>query len=182
MDERPLLVLDLDETLVHATETPLPIAPHHHEVGPYFLYFRPELVSFLDQVSNAYRLAVWTSSSPSYARKVCTLIFNNPDSLEFLWASDRCTPMRDFERDTWFNAKQLRKLRRRRYDLDRVLVVDDSPEKHTRNYGNLVQVEPFMGDPADDELVHLGHYLSQLATETNFRRIEKRAWRPRLMR
>jgi RNA polymerase II subunit A small phosphatase-like protein len=179
MDERPLLVLDLDETLLHATETRLTIAPHHHEVGPYFLYLRPGLAAFLEQIALAYRLAVWTSSSPSYARKVCALIFTDPGRLEFMWASDRCTPIRDVETDIWFNAKRLRKLKRRGYDLVRVLVVDDSPEKHTRNYGNLVQVAPFTGDPADDELFQLGLYLSELAVEPNFRRIDKREWRRR---
>lgn len=177
MDERPLLVLDLDETLVHATETPLTIVAHDHEVGRYFLHLRPGLRAFIDEVANHYRLAVWTSSSPSYADAVCPLVFTGAERLEFVWASDRCTPTRHFGTDTWCDAKPLKKLKRRGYDLARVLVVDDSPEKHTRNYGNLVQVAPFIGDPADDELAHLAQYLSAIAPESDFRRIEKRAWR-----
>jgi carboxy-terminal domain RNA polymerase II polypeptide A small phosphatase len=56
-------------------------------------------------------------------------------------------------------------------------MVDDSPEKHTRNYGNLVRVAPFTGDPADTELASLARYLRQLATQPNVRCIEKRGWR-----
>jgi carboxy-terminal domain RNA polymerase II polypeptide A small phosphatase len=123
MADKALLVLDLDETLVHATESPLAFEPQH-EVPPYFLYRRPGLREFLLHVSGLFRLAVWTSS--------------------------------------------------------RVLVVDDSPEKHTRNYGNLVQVSPFMGDPRDDELPHLAAYLTQLAPLADVRGIEKRQWRRRL--
>jgi carboxy-terminal domain RNA polymerase II polypeptide A small phosphatase len=179
MDNRMLLVLDLDETLLHATETPL-AHEARHVVPPYFLYFRPGLSQFIDQVSQLFRLAVWTSSSPAYARAVCTLIFQDSTPLEFVWASDRCTPTRNFEIDAWCKAKPLKKLKRRGYDLARVLVVDDSPEKHTRNYGNLVQVAPFMGDRNDDELSHLAVYLKQLATLPDVRRSEKRQWRQRL--
>jgi carboxy-terminal domain RNA polymerase II polypeptide A small phosphatase len=176
MDERPLLVLDLDETLVHASETPLAITAEH-EVGRYFLYLRPGLSDFLKSIVPAYRLAVWTSSSPSYAHAVCPLVFKHSERLEFIWASDRCTPTRHFETDSWCNAKPLKKLKRLGYDLSRVLVVDDSPEKHTRNYGNLVQVAPFTGDTADEELVHLAEYLNDLKLASDFRTIEKRAWR-----
>ena len=179
MADRTLLILDLDETLVHATEAPLAIEPHH-AVPPYFLYLRPGLSDFLDQVSQLFRLAVWTSSSPAYARAVCPLLFQKSELLDFVWASDRCTPTRNFELDTWCQAKPLRKLKRRGYDLARVLVVDDSPEKHTRNYGNLVRVAPFLGDPNDDELMHLAMYLKQLASVSDVRRVEKRRWRSAL--
>lgn len=180
MEEKALLVLDLDETLVHATEGPLEFEPQH-EVPPYFLYTRPGLQQFLGHVSNHFRLAVWTSSSPAYAEAVCPLVFSETQRLEFVWASDRCTPTRIFENDSWCHAKPLKKLKRRGYDLARVLVVDDSPAKHTRNYGNLVQVAPFMGDPNDDELSHLAQYLTQLAAIADVRNIEKRQWRRRLL-
>jgi carboxy-terminal domain RNA polymerase II polypeptide A small phosphatase len=179
MDERLLLVLDLDETLVHATETPLAHACHH-EIVPYFLYKRPGLAEFISQVSETFRLGVWTSSSPAYAQAVCALIFPDSDVLEFVWASDRCTLTRNFEIDTWDKAKPLRKLKRRGYNLARLLFVDDSPEKHTRNYGNLVQIAPFRGNQDDDELAVLVRYLKQLSTEQDVRAIEKRQWRERM--
>jgi len=180
MKNKPLLVLDLDETLVHATEVPVEFEPQH-EVPPYFLYLRPGLSEFLLQMADLFCLAVWTSSSPAYARAVCPLVFPESQRLEFVWASDRCTPTRNFDNDSWCNAKPLNKLKRRGYDLAQVLVVDDSPEKHTRNYGNLVQVAPFTGDPTDDELAHLAAYLTQLAMLADVRSIEKRQWRRRLV-
>jgi len=95
MEDRPLLVLDLDETLVHATEVPLSSEPHH-EVPPYFLYLRPGLATFLQHVSELFRLAVWTSSSPAYAQAVCPKVFSKAEKLEFVWARDRCTSTRNF--------------------------------------------------------------------------------------
>jgi RNA polymerase II subunit A small phosphatase-like protein len=69
---------------------------------------------------------------------------------------------------------------RRGYDLARLLFVDDSPEKHTRKYGNLVPVAPFTGKQDDDELEVLTRYLKQLSTQPDVRRIEKRQWRKRM--
>ncbi len=42
-----LLVLDLDETLVYATEQALDY-PHHSSVGKYLVYDRPHVGEFLD--------------------------------------------------------------------------------------------------------------------------------------
>ena len=78
-------------------------------------------------------------------------------------------------------AKPLHTLKSRGYDLTRVLVVDDSPEKHTRNYGNLVQVTPFLGRQDDSQLPRLAPYLRQLSTEPNVRCIEKRRWRTKVL-
>lgn len=176
MNDQPLLVLDLDETLIHGREIPLGRDPDF-EVDPYFIYLRPGVFEFIRAVATRYRLAVWTSSSPAYARDVCAEIFTDATQLEFLWASDRCTPTRIFELDTWCNAKPLKKLKRLGYDLSRVLAVDDSPEKHRRNYGNLVQVAPYTGEPDDDELAHLSKYLLNLFGEKDFRIVEKKGWR-----
>lgn len=73
--------------------------------------------------------------------------------------------------------KVLRKVRRRGYDLERVLFVDDSPEKHVLNYGNLIHVPPFEGDLQDDELRPLLAYIDGLAAVPNLRKVEKRYWR-----
>lgn len=174
--ERLLLVLDLDETLIFADEVPLG-REEDFQVPPYYVYQRPGLDDFLAEMSLSFKLAVWTSSSPGYAEAICSHVFGARHPLEFVWASDRCTPTRDLERDAWAQSKRLSKLRRLGYALERVLVVDDSPEKHTRNYGNLVQIHPFHGDPEDRELTYLKSYLAKLAAAENVRTIEKRHWR-----
>jgi RNA polymerase II subunit A small phosphatase-like protein len=174
--KRKLLVLDLDETLVHADERPLDRAADF-EVPPYHVYLRPGVEDFLAGVSALFRLGVWTSSSPAYARAICGKLFGERIALDFVWASDRCTPMRDFTLDTWSQSKRLNKLRRKGYALEQVVVVDDSPEKHTKNYGNLVRVLPFEGDPRDRELARLLRYLETLNEVDNVRRVEKRWWR-----
>jgi TFIIF-interacting CTD phosphatase-like protein len=179
MTSKHLLILDLDETLVFADESPLAWEPDF-VLPPYSGYFRPGLSEFVRRVGQHYDLAVWTSSSSEYAHRVCALVFADPSSLAFVWARDRCTPERNFDTDTWTHAKRLKKLRRKGYDLRRVLMVDDSPEKHSRNYGNLVAVKPFFGDRDDRELSHLAPYLVALSVVDNVRAIEKRTWARRV--
>jgi carboxy-terminal domain RNA polymerase II polypeptide A small phosphatase len=177
--DRHLLVLDLDETLLFASEHTLQRSSDFR-AGHYFVYRRPGLAGFLRKMSALFEVAVWTSSSPAYAHAVCTEVFGDLPAPAFVWAADRCTLKRHLESDSWSHAKHLSKLKRRGYELSRVLMVDDSPEKHLRNYGNLVRVSPYYGGEGDDELHWLGLYLAGLTQVMDIRTIEKREWRRRV--
>lgn len=83
MDERHLLILDLDETLVHATRQALDYAPVR-QIGPYAVYLRPGVREFLEHVARYFRLAVWTSSSSMYADAVVATLFEDMSVLEFV--------------------------------------------------------------------------------------------------
>jgi hypothetical protein len=64
-----LLILDLDETLIYATEAPLGRG-HDFLVGPYSVYRRPHLAEFLASCSACSRLAFWSTASDDYVRAV----------------------------------------------------------------------------------------------------------------
>ena len=143
---KALLVLDLDETLIRAGGDELVAADF--TVAGYRVVKRPFVDHFLATVSGWYDVAVWTSGGSGYADAIVPALFGElAGRLEFVWANDRCTRRYDSHTLEYCDAKPLRKLRRRGYRLERVLVVDDSPEKHRQNYGNLVRVTPFLGDP-----------------------------------
>jgi RNA polymerase II subunit A small phosphatase-like protein len=74
-------------------------------------------------------------------------------------------------------VKPLTKVRRAGWKLERVLIVDDTPEKCIRNYGNAVYPRPWTGAEDDIELQLLTSYLATIKDEPNVRRIEKRRWR-----
>jgi RNA polymerase II subunit A small phosphatase-like protein len=177
MEVRKLLVLDLDETLIFASEAELS-RPSDHQVGHYFIYRRPYLREFLAYVARSLDVAVWTASTRPYAVAICEQIFEYEPC--FVWARDRCTHRRNVESDTWEHHKSLAKLKRRGYNLAGVVAVDDTPEKYAKSYGNLVRVLPYWGDLGDDELPLLASYLDTLAQEQNVRAIEKRGWRSRV--
>ncbi|MEO7716022.1 MAG: HAD family hydrolase [Capsulimonas sp.] len=171
---RKLLVLDLDETLVYAARRPLERAAGF-AVGPYFVYKRPGVDDFLAFCFAHFETAVWTSATRDYAEAIVQILFPQPPS--FLWAIERCTVRYDPDCDAHVGTKNLVKLKRRGYRLEQVIVVDDSPEKHLRSYGNLVRVAPWTGDTADDDLLRLPRYLRTLANVENVRTVEKRRWR-----
>jgi TFIIF-interacting CTD phosphatase-like protein len=173
---RPLLILDLDETLVFSVEEPLN-RPADFTFGPYHSYKRPHVDAFLSAAFEWFDVAVWTSSGADYARHVVDAVFDRrAPELKFCWSRERCT--RRFNPETWQEdpLKDLRKVKRAGYALAQVLIIDDSPEKLSRNYGNHLGVAPFQGDPADVVLRRILPFLEWIRGQQNFRAIEKRGW------
>ena len=175
---RKLLILDLDETLVHATTTPLAHCTTDFRVGFYHVYERPYVRPFLSSCMDEFTVAVWTSGSPTYAQEIVAHLWGDrAGELLFVWASDRGSHAYDPETQERYPRKHLTKVRRRYgWPLESILVVDDTPQKWEQSYGNLVRVSPFEGDPNDDELPRLFTYLQTLRDTENVRTIEKRGW------
>jgi carboxy-terminal domain RNA polymerase II polypeptide A small phosphatase len=172
---RPLLILDLDETLVYATKQPLDRTPDF-DVGPFVVYRRPQLREFIESVALSYELAVWTSAGRDYASGIVADVFCDHE-LRFFWSAERCTQRTNLETYERYTVKDLRKVARQGYPLEQMLMVDDSPEKLERTYGNHIWIPPFEGDLSDSELPVLARYLSSISHHPNFRAIEKRHWR-----
>lgn len=175
---RPLLVLDLDETLWHGI--PDPEAPGGHR----FL-LRPHLQVFLESVAGPYDLAVWTAATEDWMSQGLRVIvletgFDLAEQAFFLWHRERCTWRRTDE-GNYELRKPARKFRakwiRARYPAHRVLAVDDQPSNYLCGYGHLVRVHGWTGDPEDQELRALADYLTSIAHQPDLRRLEKRHWR-----
>jgi len=177
--EQKLLILDLDETLIYATEINLE-RDFDFVVGPYFVYKRPYLDEFLKFCFENFEIAVWTSSTAVYAHEIIENIFDYKDPISFVWSRERCTVSFDEEERVNFYEKKIVKIKPRGYNLQSVIVIDDSPEKWRSSYGNLVRVKSFLGEIEDDELKHLIVYLERLNKIENIRQFEKRNWRNRL--
>lgn len=170
-----LLILDLDETLIYSVESPLD-RKHDFESGHYFVYKRPGFDEFIHKVSSLYQIAIWTSSNNLYAESIVPQLIPSSISLAFVWSRDRCTATFDPTSYSHDWAKNLNKVKKLGYDLDKVVMVDDTPTKLTRHYGNLIRVNSFVGDAMDNELALLQTYLAALASADNVRAIEKRNW------
>ena len=174
--ETPLLVLDLDETLIYSSQE-AGSESSGVQVGPYFTRARPFLGEFLHDVSQVFSIGVWSSSSPDYVAAIVQRFLTPITEPEFSWARDKCTITFDHFNQAYVPEKRLKKLKKLGYNLQRVLIVDDSPEKVRRNYGNAIYVDPWFGEPRDQELRHLAEYLIRISAEPDFRNIEKRFWR-----
>ena len=58
-------------------------------------------------------------------------------------------------------------------------MVDNTPQKLQRKYGNLIRATTWEGSPNDTELYNLTEYLLTLRDEPDYRTIEKRGWQRR---
>lgn len=177
--DRKLLVLDLDETLVHASAEALDRAADVQLVG-YHIYKRPHVDAFLDFAFAHFDVGVWTSSGRLYAEPLVAWLMPGR-TLQFLWSSQRCSTARDWETGGYTSEKRLAKLRRLGFALEQMIGIDDTPSKYAKNFGNLVQVQEFNGNTGDDELLHLPRYLDTLRLQPNIRAVEKRRWRERML-
>ena len=171
-----LLILDLDETLIHATECPLSY-PLDFIVGPYFVYKRPYVDEFIAFCQTHFAVAVWTSSTKLYASKVVSHLFPENYPLQFVFARDKCVRRFDPELHEEYYIKDLRKAKAKGFALEETIVLDDTPQKLSRNYGNLVCIRQWCGDREDRELLYVQQYLLVLKNHPNIRQIEKRFWR-----
>ncbi|MEO7046177.1 MAG: HAD family hydrolase [Ferruginibacter sp.] len=181
MDEKSnkLLILDLDETLIHSTEKEFgDIADFQFD--KYFVYKRPHLDEFLIDISKYYTVGIWSSADDAYVNEIVDFIKPDQVNFELVWGRSRCTMKRDFTSDSYFFEKRLDKLKKRGFSIEQILIVDDSPEKSRNNYGNAVYIKEFTGDKTDEELEHLHDYLLTLKKVENVRKIEKRGWRSHL--
>src|SRR5262249_41911712 len=157
----PLLLLDLDECLIHGSEFELN-RPADFRVGPFYVYRRPHLAEFLEGVAKWYELAVWSSGTSDYVGEVANKICPTSVTWSFVWSRDRCTQRTHPESFQITYIKDLKKVRRLGYKLERILFVDDSPDKLNRNYGNAVYLKSFLGSADDFELRLLLKYLESV--------------------
>jgi RNA polymerase II subunit A small phosphatase-like protein len=171
-----LLILDLDETLIFATEQNLGKASDF-QFDRYSVFKRPHLDRFLIEISRHFKVGIWSSADDAYVDEIVKNIKPESIELELIWGNSRCTVKRDFNLDSYYFEKRLDKLKKKGFALEQIIIVDDSPEKSRNNYGNAVYIKEFSGDPADEELIHLHDYLLTLKNVENVRAVEKRGWR-----
>lgn len=179
LNQRHLLILDLDETLIHAIENgeTNELPPPNIIIPKYQIWKRPFLDAFVETITDWFDVAVWTSSSKFYADAVIPQIFPDPDQLIFVWSSSKCTLHYDHEFHDYFWRKNLDKVKRRfKRSLEQILIIDDSPKKLDRHYGNLISVLPFKGSLQDTELRDILPFLEWMRSAPNVRVIEKRDW------
>jgi RNA polymerase II subunit A small phosphatase-like protein len=171
-----LLILDLDETLIHATETKLEIV-EDFRYEQYYVYKRPNLNKFLEDVSKHFTVGIWSSADDDYVKEIVQRIIPETMDLKVVWGRSRCSVKRDYDYDQYNFEKRLDKLKKQGFRLEQIILVDDSPEKTRSNYGNAIYIKEFLGEQNDQELKFLFDYLLTLKEVENIRTMEKRGWR-----
>lgn len=194
---KSLLLLDLDETLIHSEEFPR-TQPSEKEfdfkVGFeddsywYMTKKRPFLKEFLEFAFLNFDVGVWTASTEDYATIVLENIGIDKTKLKCFYTRENCGMRLDYETNSYYGVKNLQKLKKRSWskpyttkvgqmrELDKVLIVDDISETAIYNRSNLILIKPFYFDDNDTELLKLISYLEKIKDEPNYRTIDKRGW------
>eukprot|EP00759_Apiculatamorpha_spiralis_P029139 PhF_6_TR31467/c2_g1_i6/m.46214 len=157
---KPLLVLDIDETLVHSSFEPrgnhdvvLKVMVNGVEHSIY-VNIRPGLREFLDHVSTMFEICVFTASTSLYANTL----------MDFLDPGRKMLgPLRLFrEHCTMTRGMYVKDLSLLGRPLDRIIIIDNSPAAYAFQPRNSIAIKSYFDDRTDRELVGLIPLLTRL--------------------
>jgi Dullard-like phosphatase family protein len=155
---KPTLVLDLDETLVHAVPAVKPMFPAEllkvsQDDGDFALWLaiRPHVHQFLSSLAAHYELVVWTAGTEPYGRAVVQRLDPSGSFISYSLYRQHCT-----QQDGRF-IKDLNRLAR-----ENVRICDNNPVSYSFQPTKGIPVNDFLGDPQDMELVKLLRELSPI--------------------
>ena len=183
--KRLCLILDIDGTMLSEDCEDL------WDITPSAL--RPGLHAFLDVAfARCGAVGIWTAASDVWARRFVDVV--GPRPWAFVWSGNRVSRRPARAVDSGFysgvtKTKKLSKIWRNRalraagYDKHTSLIIDDTPDVCTHNFGNALYVRSFRGTSSadhDDWLHALAKYLCDLdgivRSGGTIRAIEKRGW------
>mmetsp|Transcript_7412 Transcript_7412/g.11782 ORF Transcript_7412/g.11782 Transcript_7412/m.11782 type:complete len:212 (+) Transcript_7412:85-720(+) len=151
-----VLVIDLDETLVHATLKAAPNCDMRIEVvlnGCSYIFHvlkRPYAELFLQTVSRWYEIVIFTASLQQYADAVIDRLDPYNEVVQRRHFRESCIA------DGAGFVKDLRKIR---CDVRNTIIIDNSPVAYSVNPENAVPIVGFIDDPHDRALLDLLPFL-----------------------
>lgn len=153
-----LLVLDLDETLIYSTTNKL-ANKEAFQYEHYFVYTRPYLDWFLKEISNHFRIGIWSAANELYVSSIVEQILPKNIKLEIMLGRTSCLRKLNSETHTYSYNKNITYLVKLNLKLEQIIIVDDNPDNAIINRGNIIVIKPFIGDLDDQELKFLYDYL-----------------------
>lgn len=165
---KPTLVLDLDETLVHCTVEPVPkpdlIFPVDFNGMTYRVYVRkrPHLDYFLECVAKHFEVVIFTASQKVYA----DVLLNNLDPdrklIDHRLFRESCLMVQ---------GNYLKDLEVLGRDMKKTVLVDNSPHAYAYHINNGIPIESWYDDDDDNELLKLIGFLKRLLNGEDVRPI-----------
>jgi len=174
----PILILDLDETLLHSSlQVPDPQFAHLYQYSinvyidhvpvTFYVSERPYLKNFMKKVCDWYRVVIFTASVRNYADPV----------IDRLYYSDRIAGRFFRESCSQFEGMFIKDLTTVCGDngaegLSRCIIIDNSPISYMWNQENAIPCESWMADNENDqELLNLLPFLEALRYTSDVRNV-----------
>ncbi|XP_019891292.1 phosphatase Herzog isoform X1 [Musca domestica] len=145
------MVIDLDETLVHSSFKPIPnadfIVPVEIDgtIHQVYVLKRPYVDEFLRKMGELYECVLFTASLAKYADPVADLLDK--------WNVFRARLFR--ESCVYYRGNYIKDLNRLGRDLQKIVIVDNSPASYIFHPDNAVPVKSWFDDASDCELLEL---------------------------
>ncbi|GAM24745.1 hypothetical protein SAMD00019534_079200 [Acytostelium subglobosum LB1] len=161
------LVIDLDETLVHAAFKPVPnpdvILEVEMDTGPLTFYVckRPHLDEFLDYIHGKFEIVVFTASLAIYADKLLNII-DKKHVIQHRLFRDSCI---------LYNGNYTKDLSVLGRDLKKTMIIDNSPHAYQFNPENAIPIGTWIKDRSDRQLIELIPLLDHLQKVTDVRTV-----------
>lgn len=157
------LVIDLDETLVHSSFKPINnadfIVPVEIDgtIHQVYVLKRPYVDEFLQKMGELYECVLFTASLAKYADPVADLLDK--------WGVFRARLFR--ESCVFYRGNYVKDLGRLGRDLNKVVIVDNSPASYIFHPDNAVPVASWFDDMTDTELSDLIPFFERLSKVEN---------------
>lgn len=152
MKKQSLLILDLDETLIYSSKAELS-RKADLLCGNYYVYLRPHLNWFLNEVSKYYDIGIWSTADEDYVLKVVENIIPHDIALKILWDKNWCEEVEYSEENCFLYLKDLDRIKNLNYKPEQITIVDDKPTGIRKmNNEKIIPIIPYKGDCLDNEL------------------------------
>ena len=177
--QKKIMVLDLDETLIHshhdgvARPTVKPSTPpdfilrvtiDRHPVR-FYVHKRPHVDFFLDTISEWFDLIVFTASMEVYGSAVADKLDRNKGMLKRRYYRQHCRmDIGGFSKDLGVICQ----------DMTRIFILDNSPGAYRGNPDNAIPIVSWFADPSDTALLNLLPFLDSLRFTNDVRSILSR--------
>ena len=180
-NRKKILVLDLDETLVHckavesltestrAWDKKIKITMSAGGLVDVYIFYRPKLMEFLKNVSKYWEVCIFTASNPNYANPVIDTFDPTGKYIKARYYRDSCI---NNEKGYW--VKDLGMFKER--CLKDIVIVDNSASCYISNIENAIPMLPYIDNNADNELKDLEEFLIWLSKKEDVREPLKRVF------
>ena len=186
--KKKLLLLDLDETLVHSE---LRHSSNYKSLDKlkenskcyirsfsyiendykyYFdIYFSPYLFDFLHEIKNYFDLAIFTASSKGYADTIINYIDPDNQIFKFRLYREACIPIHQY-----VYIKDLRIIKN--FDEKNIILMDNSFYSFINQPSNGMLIYSFYSNHKDNQLIHAKNFLIKYIYPSKDVRIEIEKW------